>query len=130
VRPAAFAAAAALLTAALSASAHHSFAAAYDEGATIRIEGELVEFLFRNPHASVEIMAPDGDGRMQRWDVEWGGAGTLAGQGVTRDSLRAGDRVVITGNPSRNPAEHRLRLRSLLRPLDGFGWGQQGETFD
>jgi hypothetical protein len=130
VRPATFVSGAALLTAAVSASAHHSFAAAYDEGATIKIEGELVEFLFRNPHASVQIVAPDHDGQMQRWDVEWGGAGMLAGQGVTRDSLRAGDRVVITGNPSRNAAEHRLRLRSLLRPLDGFGWGQHGETFD
>jgi len=33
-------------------------------------------------------------------------------------------------DPGRNPVDHRLRMRTLLRPSDGFGWGQKGETFD
>jgi hypothetical protein len=110
--------------------AHHSFTATYDENTTIKIEGELVQFMFRNPHAFVAVMAPDENGQMQRWGVEWGGAGSLAGQGVTRDTLKAGDHVIITGNPGRNAEDHRVRMRSLLRPSDGFGWGQNGETFD
>jgi hypothetical protein len=110
--------------------AHHSFTATYDEGKTVEIEGTLVQFMFRNPHAFVHVMAPDENGEMQRWGVEWGGAGALAGQGVTRESLKPGDTVVITGNPGRNPTDHRIRMRTLLRPSDGFGWGQQGETFD
>jgi hypothetical protein len=110
--------------------AHHSFTATYDESKTIEIEGTLVQFMFRNPHAFVHVMAPDENGEMQRWGVEWGGAGALAGQGVTRESLKPGDHVVITGNPGRNAVDHRLRMRSLLRPADGFGWGQSGETFD
>ena len=32
--------------------------------------------------------------------------------------------VVITGNPGRNPADRRIRLLTLLRPKDNFGWGQ------
>ncbi len=122
--------AAALSMTAFAASAHHSFTATYDENKTITIEGTLVQFMFRNPHAFVHVMAPDDNGVMQRWGVEWGGAGALAGQGVTRDSLKAGDHVIITGNPGRNAEDHRLRMRSLLRPSDGFGWGQKGETFD
>jgi hypothetical protein len=114
----------------LSAYAHHSFTATYDENKTIKIEGELVQFMFRNPHAFVHVLAPDENGEMQRWGVEWGGAGALTGQGVTRDSLKAGDHVIITGNPGRNPIDHRIRMRTLLRPSDGFGWGQNGETFD
>ncbi|HUO66667.1 MAG TPA: DUF6152 family protein [Gammaproteobacteria bacterium] len=110
--------------------AHHSFTATYDENTTIEIVGELVDFVFRNPHAFVAVMAPDKTGQMQRWGVEWGGAGSLVGQGVTRDTLKAGDHVVITGNPGRNAEDHRIRMRSLLRPADGFGWGQNGETFD
>jgi hypothetical protein len=104
--------------------AHHSFTATYDESKTITIEGMLVQFMFRNPHAFVHVLAPDENGQMQRWGVEWGGAGALTGQGVTRDSLKAGDHVIITGN------DHRVRMRTLLRPSDGFGWGQRGETFD
>jgi hypothetical protein len=114
----------------VSAYAHHSFTATYDESATVRIEGQLVQFLFRNPHSWVHVMAPDDDGNMQRWGVEWGGLGVLAGQGVTRESLRPGDHVIITGNPGRNPEDHRVRMRSLLRPADGFGWGFEGEDFD
>ena len=110
--------------------AHHSFTATYDESKTITIEGMLVQFMFRNPHAFVHVLAPDENGVMQRWGVEWGGAGALTGQGVTRDSLKAGDHVIITGNPGRNAIDHRIRMRTLLRPSDGFGWGQRGETFD
>ncbi len=122
---------AALLGLSISAAyAHHSFTATYDESATIEIEGQLVQFMFRNPHAWVHVMAPDENGEMQRWGVEWGGAGQLAGQGVSRESLKPGDHVVITGNPGRNPRDHRLRMRSLLRPADGYGWGFEGEDFD
>jgi hypothetical protein len=112
------------------AYAHHSFTATYDENKVIEIKGTLVQFMFRNPHAWVHVMAPDENGEMQRWGVEWGGAGALTGQGVTRETLKPGDEVVITGNPGRNEIDHRLRMRSLLRPSDGFGWGQKGETFD
>jgi len=118
-----------LLTAA-GVQAHHSFTATYDENSEITIEGTLVQFMFRNPHAWVHVMAPDENGEMQRWGVEWGGAGQLAGQGVTRESLKAGDHVIIRGNPGRNPVDHRLRMRSLLRPSDGFGWGFEGESFE
>ena len=115
---------------AASAYAHHSFTATYDESREIEIEGTLVQFMFRNPHAWVHVMAPDENGEMVRWGVEWGGAGQLSGQGVTRESLKAGDHVIIRGNPGRNPVDHRIRMRSLLRPSDGFGWGFEGEDFD
>src|SRR5690606_20750740 len=91
--------AAAALLGGAGAFAHHSFTATYDESKEIEIEGELVQFMFRNPHAWVHVMAPDADGNMQRWGVEWGGAGQLSGQGVTRESLKPGDHVVIRGNP-------------------------------
>lgn len=114
-----------------TAYAHHSFAATYFEDKTVKIDGKLVQFLFRNPHSFVHIEAPDENGVMQRWAVEWGGAGQLGDQGVTRESLKSGDRVVITGNPGRNPEDHRIRMKTLLRPVDGFGWGNKpGDVID
>jgi hypothetical protein len=113
------------------AYAHHSFAATYFEDKTVKIEGKLVQFLFRNPHSFVHIEAPDESGAMQRWAVEWGGAGQLGGQGVTRETLKPGDVVTVTGNPGRNPADHRLRMVTLRRNSDGFGWGQRpGQVVD
>jgi hypothetical protein len=98
---------------------------------TTVIEGKLMQFMFRNPHSFVHVEAPDENGTMQRWAVEWGGAGQLSGQGVTNQTLRVGDVVSITGNPGRDPADHRLRMQYLRRPADGFEWGRNpGETFN
>lgn len=115
---------------AVSAQAHHSFTATYNEDKVVKIEGTLVAFHFRNPHASVDVLAEDENGDMVRWGIEWGGAGQLASQGVTSATLKAGDHVIITGNPSRDAGLHRMRMRSLLRPSDGYGWGFEGESFD
>jgi hypothetical protein len=113
------------------AYAHHSFAATYFEDRTQRIEGTLVQFLYRNPHSFVHVEAKDEKGQVQRWAVEWGGGGQLGRQGVTRETLKPGDNVVIVGNPGRNPEDHRLRMLRLQRPSDGYTWGNRpGETFD
>lgn len=111
--------------------AHHSFSATYLEDQSITIEGELVQFIFRNPHSFVHVMVTEKDGSKVRYAVEWGGAGQLGGQGVNRETLKPGDVIVISGSPGRNPAEHRVRMVSLRRPKDGFGWGQRpGEIVD
>ena len=113
-----------------AAYAHHSFAAVYNTKETVKLEGKLVQFVFRNPHSFVTIEAPDPDGKVQRWSLEWGGAAQLAGQGVQQRTLNVGDHVIITGQPSRAPGEYRVLLKTLKRPSDGYSWGSRGETFD
>jgi hypothetical protein len=105
------------------AFAHHSFAATYFEDKKMTVEGNLVQFLFRNPHSFVQVEAPDDSGKMVRWAVEWAGGGQLGQQGVTRETLKPGDHVIIVGNPGRNPEDHRLRMVNITRPSDGFKWG-------
>lgn len=105
------------------AYAHHSFAATYFEDKTQKIEGNLVQFLFRNPHSFVQVEAEDEKGVMQRWAVEWGAGGQLGRAGVTRDTLKPGDHVIIVGNPGRNPEDHRMRMVNITRPSDGWKWG-------
>ena len=122
-----FAAAAIVAVTGPKAYAHHSFAATYLEDQTVTIEGDLVQFLFRNPHSFVHVMVKEKDGTMVRYAVEWGGAGQLGGQGVTRETLKPGDHVIISGSPGRNPADHRLRMKTIVRPSDGWKWGG---TFD
>jgi hypothetical protein len=123
-----FVAAAALVGA--QAYAHHSFAATYLEDQTVQIEGELVQFQFRNPHSFVHLIVKE-NGKEVRYAVEWGGTGQLQGTGVTRDTLRVGDHVIITGSPARRAEDHRVRMVTLHRPKDGFGWGNRaGEVFD
>ena len=115
----------------VTAAAHHSQAAQYDDSRTVTIEGTLVQFQFRNPHTFVHVEAPDENGVTQRWSIEWGGAGQLTGQGVTRTTLKYGDVVKITASPSRTPNDHKLHMRTLKRASDGFGWGlRPGEVVD
>ena len=108
-----------------TASAHHSFGATYEISKQIKLEGTLVQFVYRNPHSFVHIEAPDESGASQRWAIEWGGTAQLTGQGVNRDTLKVGDKVVVTGRPSRVPGEYRVLMVSLVRPADGFTWGRR-----
>jgi len=111
--------------------AHHSFAATYIENQKVTIEGRLMQLAFRGPHSFVQVMVTDPDGTKTLYVVEWGSPAQLSGQGVTRDTLKPGDQVVITGNPGRNPEDHRMRLLVFKRPKDGWSWGVlPGQTFD
>lgn len=109
--------------------AHHSFIATYYPDQKVEIEGTVVQFLLRNPHSFLHVEATDVDGVMHTWAIEWGGGTQLNGQGITPTSLKAGDHVIITGSPSRNPEDYRMRLVTLSRPSDGLTWGRnQGEV--
>jgi len=108
---------------ALPAAAHHSFAAVYQPEQKIQIEGKVVQFLFRNPHSVLHVLAPDKSGTMIRWAIEWQGATQLGANGVSGETIRPGDPVIVTGMPGRIDAEHRMLLVTIKRTTDGFGWG-------
>jgi hypothetical protein len=112
----------ATVVAGASVDAHHSFAAHYFEDQTVSIEGELVEFEYRSPHAWVHVMARDQSGQVQRFSAEWASVDRLRRAGVAKDTLKPGDYVIASGSPGRNPAEHRLHLKSIQRPSDGWSW--------
>ena len=114
------------LAAAGAASAHHSYGATYDTKKEIKLEGKLAQFVYRNPHSFVHMTAPDEHGTVQRWAVEWSGTSQLASDGVTRESLKVGDAIVVTARPSRVPNEYRVLMVRLTRPSDGFSWGSRG----
>jgi hypothetical protein len=123
--------AAALMLSSVAAYAHHSFAATYDQSKTVTIEGKVAQFLIRSPHSFLHVLAKDENGVMQRWAIEWQGAAQLVDAGITKDTLKAGDPVIVTGNPGRAAEDHRIRMVTIKRTTDGFGWGnRQGQVVD
>jgi Family of unknown function (DUF6152) len=109
--------------------AHHSLSATYYADKEVKLDGKIIDLLLRNPHSFLQIEAPDDKGVMQRWSLEWRSSGQLGQQGIKRDTLKVGDEVVITMNPSRTAGDHRGALKTLHRKSDGFGWGTNpGET--
>jgi hypothetical protein len=120
-----------VLLASTAAYSHHSYAATYDVGKEIKLEGKLIQFSFKNPHSYVTIQAPDSKGEPQRWSVEWAGTSQLSTRGITQESLKVGDAIIIVGRPSRVPGEFKLLMVNLTRPSDGFSWGtRSGEVVE
>ena len=109
---------------AVTAYAHHSFPATYQSNKIVTIKGKVAQLLFRNPHSFFQVDAPDSTGEIKRWSLEWGGAGQLTTQGVVKDTLKAGDSIIVTANPARSSADStRALLKTIKRPADGWTWG-------
>ena len=107
---------------AVTAAGHHAFGSYYLEEQSISLEGSLEEFEYTNPHAWIHVAAADGNGHVHRVSAEWGNPNRLRRQGIDKDTLKPGDRLIVTGSPSRHPSEYKLHLKRLERPADGWKW--------
>jgi hypothetical protein len=106
--------------------AHHSFSEFYFERESVTLEGEVAEFEFRNPHAWLHFVVEAGDGTTIRYSAEWSNPNSLRRTGVVADTVSAGDLVLVTGSPGRDPEAHTLHLKGIERPSDGWEWAERG----
>lgn len=115
--------------AAAPARAHHSFAGMYLEKDTVEIEGDVVQFQYKNPHTYLFVEARDPFGARQVYTAEWQSVSRLETDGITAKTIQPGDRVRVWGSPGRNADEHRIRLKRIQLP-DGRVWGgnRQAQT--
>ena len=102
--------------------AHHSFSAEYDSTQKVELEGVVTQFVWRNPHSFMKIDVTDKEGTKKSWALEWGSTGQLSQAQITRTSLKPGDKIVVTGEPARDPAAPRLLITTVKRPSDGWEW--------
>ena len=116
-----------LFGATLSANAHHSLDGTYDLKTEVRLEGKIVQALIRNPHSFLQIEVPDENGSTQRWSLEWVSANSLAKRGIKGDTLKGGDEVTVTMNPSRQTTDKRGVLKSFHRGSDGLEWSTKAK---
>jgi len=112
-----FATAAAVALATPVVLAHHS-AAAYDTQKMVTVNGVVKSYRYANPHVQLLVDVKQDDGSVVTMDVEAGAASVLNGLGFTKDSLKVGDIVTISGNPNRtNPAS--MLGRDLYKKPEG-----------
>jgi hypothetical protein len=111
-------------------AAHHSITATYDVERMVTFEAEIVQVVLRNPHSFVHVAVRQPGKAEMRYSIEWTASKRLGGQGVTGTTLKAGDRVIITGQPGREPGDLQLRMTMLRRPKDGFVWVSRQDAMD
>lgn len=89
--------AAVLLLMTMRASAHHAFAAEYDENKRVTVSGTVTRFEWANPHAWLHVEAKDESGKVTSWSFEMGSPGGLIRRGWRRTELKPGDQVTAEG---------------------------------
>ena len=78
--------------------AHHSFSAEYDRAKTVELKGTVTKVEWMNPHARFYVDVKDDKGGVANWEFELGSPNGLLHEGWTRNSLKKGDVVTVTGS--------------------------------
>jgi hypothetical protein len=102
VRLFAIVAATVLLASAVPAFAHHSFAAEFDRGKPVTFTGTVTKLEWANPHARFYVDVKDENGTIANWDFELASPNGLMRRGWSRNSLKPGDVITVTGWAAKN----------------------------
>ena len=117
---------------AVSVRAHHAFAAEFDAKKPVHFEGTVTKMEWVNPHVWLHIDVKKPDGKVEEWMIEGGTPNTLMRRGITRDTLKIGTQIVVTGYQAKD-GSMRANGRDLTYPdgrklfLGSTGTGAPGD---
>jgi hypothetical protein len=89
-----------MMLAAVAASAHHGTGISYDNSKRVTVSGVVTRFAFTNPHSQVYFDVKDEQGNVVAWAAELNAPGVLQKGGWTRRTIKPGDQITVTLNPS------------------------------
>ena len=121
-RIAASLAALALLFAASSAQAHHSFAM-FDHDHQVRMTGTVKDYRWQNPHVYIELSAPDAKGETRTWTIECANPGILNRVGWKFNMIKTSDTITVIVAPLRTGEPGALLKQIKLADGRIFGNG-------
>ena len=94
-----------LLSLSLPSLSHHGSNVVYDLTQSITVTGTVSDFQFVNPHTLIMFDVTGEDGTVTEWLAGLSGPSNLASnEGWTRETLKPGDQISITGAPARGGA--------------------------
>lgn len=81
--------------------AHHG-TANYETNKTITVKGTVTDFQFVNPHVQIFWDAKDDAGATQKWQGELTSPNRLTRAGWSKNSIKPGDTITISGYPTKS----------------------------
>jgi len=97
-------------------SAHHAFAAEFDANKPIHFpEATVTRVQLINPHSWIYVDVKGPDGKIENWAIEAGSPNILLRRGITKDSVKVGQKIVVDGYQSKD-GSRRANGRDLTLP--------------
>jgi hypothetical protein len=124
-----------LLSAPAALWAHHAFAAEFDDKKPIHFQDATVTKVeLINPHSWIHVDVKQPDGTVENWAIEAGSPNILLRRGITRDTLKKGQKIVVDGYQSKD-GSHRANGRDLTLPNGqklflGSSAGNEGAPYE
>jgi len=98
------------------ARAHHAFAAEFDDKKPIHFaDATVTRVELINPHSWIHVDVKQPDGTVENWAIEAGSPNILLRRGITRETLKQGQKIVVDGYQAKD-GTHRANGRDLTLP--------------
>jgi hypothetical protein len=107
-------------------SAHHSFAAEYDEKKPVKVTGIVRKVEWTNPHSRMYLDVKDANGAVTVWNFEFGSPNHLFRAGWSRNTVKEGDQITIEGWGAKDGSRLAQTREVILadgRKVPGFAGG-------
>jgi hypothetical protein len=100
-------------------SAHHGTNISYDGDKLVTVSGKVTKFVWANPHGQLFWDATV-DGKNVTWGGELHSIALMTRAGWTRNLIKVGDTVAVTGHPSRAGTPYMVVTAVVLNGKEYF----------
>lgn len=97
-----FAIAAGFLLAHGAVFAHHAYTAEFDTTKPVKVTGVVTKLEWSNPHIWIYLDVKDDKGNVVNWGFSASPPGMLLRRGITKNSLKIGDVLTISGHRAKD----------------------------
>jgi len=84
------------------APTHHAYVAEFDLAKPVRMTGVVTRVEWTNPHIWIYLDVKDETGKVANWGFSASPPGMLQRRGITRNSIRIGDTLTISGHRAKD----------------------------